>query len=94
MLSSSHRLLRFDSPLLPDAAGCSLSLVQYIDDLQQLDSALCYLSYTWLLAKYEMTLEDMEEGHGLEKKGYDKITICAERAQQSRLGCFLVDTWN
>jgi hypothetical protein len=77
------RLIRIN----PDG---SLSLVQYIDNKPIPPYGI--LSHTWLLAEDEVTFKDMHEGHGMEKKGYAKITFCAERAHQDGLRYFWIDT--
>jgi hypothetical protein len=77
------RLIR----IAPDG---SLSLVEYIDNKPIPPYGI--LSHTWLLAKDEVTFEDMTEARGLEKKGYTKITFCAGQAQRDGLKFFWVDT--
>lgn len=68
----------------------SVSLVEYIDNKPIPPYAI--LSHTWLLAKDEVTFKDMKKGRGFEKKGYAKITFCAEQAQRDGLKFFWVDT--
>lgn len=77
------RLIRIN----PDG---SLSLVHYIDNKPIPPYGI--LSHTWLLASDEVTFKDMTKGRGVEKKGYAKISFCAERAQQDRLSYFWIDT--
>lgn len=77
------RLIRIE----PDG---SLSLVQYIDNKPIPPYGI--LSHTWLLTQDEVTFKDMQEGRGLEKKGYAKITFCAEQARHDGLKFFWVDT--
>jgi hypothetical protein len=67
-----------------------LSLVEYIDNKPIPPYGI--LSHTWLLAKDEVTFKDMQEHCGSEKKGYAKITFCAEQAQRNGLKFFWVDT--
>lgn len=67
-----------------------LSLVQSIDNKPIRPYGI--LSHTWLLAEDEVTFKDMEQGHGMEKKGFAKIKFCAERAKRDGLEYFWVDT--
>jgi hypothetical protein len=77
------RLIRIE----PDG---SLSLIEYIDNKPIPPYGI--LSHTWLLARDEVTFKDMLESRGMEKKGYAKITFCAEQAQRDGLKFFWVDT--
>jgi hypothetical protein len=77
------RLIRIE----PDG---SLSLIEYIDNKPITPYGI--LSHTWLLAGDEVTFKDMLESRGMEKKGYAKITFCAEQAQRDGLKFFWVDT--
>jgi NACHT domain/Heterokaryon incompatibility protein (HET) len=50
------------------------------------------LSHTWGHKSQEMTFEDMTEGKGRDKSGYEKIKFCGERAAKDRLKYFWVDS--
>jgi len=50
------------------------------------------LSHTWGLDSEEVTFEDIANGTGDKKLGYDKIRFCAEQASQDGLQHFWVDT--
>jgi hypothetical protein len=48
------------------------------------------LSHTW--EAEEVTFEDLQNGTGTKKAGYDKIRFCGEQARRDRLQYFWVDT--
>ncbi|KAH8726133.1 heterokaryon incompatibility protein-domain-containing protein, partial [Phaeosphaeriaceae sp. PMI808] len=50
------------------------------------------LSHTWGPDSEEVTFEDMTNGTGKQKFGYDKIRFCGEQAEQNGLQYFWVDT--
>lgn len=50
------------------------------------------LSHTWGEDSDEVTFEDILEGSGRDKAGYDKIKFCAEQAARDGLQYFWVDT--
>jgi hypothetical protein len=62
------------------------SLTQFFDDIPP----YAILSHTWGLE--EVTFNDMMEGDGKSKAGFDKIRFCGERARCDGLQYFWVDT--
>jgi hypothetical protein len=50
------------------------------------------LSHTWGEDRDEVTFDDMAEGTGRDKPGYDKIGFCEEQARQNGLQYFWIDT--
>ena len=50
------------------------------------------LSHTWGADTTEVTFEDLRNGTGKEKPGYEKIRFCGEQAGQDDLEYFWVDT--
>jgi hypothetical protein len=50
------------------------------------------LSHTWGADIEEVTLEDLMNGTGKDKTGYDKILFCGEQARRDDLQYFWVDT--
>jgi hypothetical protein len=50
------------------------------------------LSHTWFADEEEPTFQDLTNGTGKEKLGYEKIRFCGERARQDGLQYFWVDT--
>jgi hypothetical protein len=54
----------------------------------------CYaiLSHTWGADGDETTFQDLENGSGKDKAGYNKIRFCGERAKKDGLQYFWVDT--
>ncbi|KAF2802820.1 HET-domain-containing protein [Mytilinidion resinicola] len=50
------------------------------------------LSHTWLEDTQEPTFEDLTNGTGREKLGYEKIQFCGGQAKQDNLQYFWVDT--
>ena len=50
------------------------------------------LSHTWGADDEEVTFEDMTNGTGKDKPGYEKIRFCGEQARQDGLQYFWVDT--
>ncbi|KAE9380871.1 HET-domain-containing protein, partial [Stipitochalara longipes BDJ] len=54
--------------------------------------AYAILSHTWGDDDQEVTYEDLVEGLGKSKAGYQKIRFCGEQAARDSLGYFWVDT--
>jgi hypothetical protein len=50
------------------------------------------LSHTWGTDTEEVTFEDLVNGTGKDKPGYEKIRFCGEQARQDNLQYFWVDT--
>lgn len=50
------------------------------------------LSHTWGAKKKEVTFQDLENGTGKNKAGYEKIRFCGEQAREDKLQYFWVDT--
>jgi len=50
------------------------------------------LSHTWGADTTEVTFEDLRNGTGKDKPGYEKIRFCGEQARQDNLEYFWVDT--
>ena len=50
------------------------------------------LSHTWGDESQEVTFEDMVNGSGWHKAGYEKIRFCGEQARRDGLKYFWVDT--
>ncbi|KAF2673424.1 HET-domain-containing protein, partial [Microthyrium microscopicum] len=50
------------------------------------------LSHTWGRTEDEVTFDDIINGTGQEKPGYDKIRFCREQAKQDSLQLFWIDT--
>ena len=50
------------------------------------------LSHTWGVDEDEVTFQDLENGSGKGKAGYDKILLCGEQARNDGLQYFWVDT--
>ncbi|KAF2185911.1 HET-domain-containing protein [Zopfia rhizophila CBS 207.26] len=50
------------------------------------------LSHTWGADTEEVTFEDLTNGTGKDKPGYEKIRFCAEQARQDDLQYFWIDT--
>ncbi|KAF2675962.1 HET-domain-containing protein, partial [Lentithecium fluviatile CBS 122367] len=50
------------------------------------------LSHTWGADTEEVTFEDLTNGTGRDKPGYDKIQFCGERAKLDNLQYFWIDT--
>jgi hypothetical protein len=50
------------------------------------------LSHTWGLDKDEVTFEDITNGTGGDKPGYEKIRFCGEQAKKDSLLYFWIDT--
>jgi hypothetical protein len=63
-------------------------------DLVGDDPIPCYaiLSHTWGLDTEEVTFEDVINGKGKDKPGYEKIQFCGEQARQDDLQYFWIDT--
>jgi hypothetical protein len=66
--------------------GGEFSLTQFFDDIPP----YAILSHTWGLE--EVTFEDMMEGNGTSKAGFDKIRFCGEQARRDGWQYFWVDT--
>ncbi|KAF2726479.1 HET-domain-containing protein, partial [Polyplosphaeria fusca] len=50
------------------------------------------LSHTWGVDSDEVTFNDLTNGTGTDKTGYEKIRFCAEQAKQDGLDHFWIDT--
>ena len=50
------------------------------------------ISHTWGLDTEEITFEDVTNGTGKDKAGYEKIRFCGEQARQDGLQYFWIDT--
>jgi hypothetical protein len=50
------------------------------------------LSHTWGADSNEVTFNDLTNGTGTDKSGYEKIRFCAEQAKQDGLDHFWIDT--
>ncbi|KAF2726669.1 HET-domain-containing protein [Polyplosphaeria fusca] len=50
------------------------------------------LSHTWGADSVEVTFNDLTNGTGTDKPGYEKIRFCAEQAKQDGLDHFWIDT--
>ena len=50
------------------------------------------LSHTWGADAEEVTFEDLTNGTGKDKPGYEKVQFCGEQARQDNLQHFWVDT--
>ena len=50
------------------------------------------LSHTWGPDTAEVTFEDMTNGTGENKPGYEKIRFCGEQARQNGFEYFRIDT--
>src|ERR1051326_351949 len=50
------------------------------------------LSHTWGRESEEVTYEDLRNGTGAQKAGYDKIKFCAEQSDRDGLRYFWIDT--
>ena len=50
------------------------------------------LSHRWGPDKSEVTFEDMRDGAGLDKPGYEKLRFCSERSSKDGLRYFWIDT--
>ncbi|KAF2264637.1 WD40 repeat-like protein [Lojkania enalia] len=50
------------------------------------------LSHTWGAELDEVTFDDLTNGTGTDKPGYEKIRFCAEQARQDGLDYFWIDT--
>jgi hypothetical protein len=62
----------------------------FVDDYKIPASAI--LSHTWGADTEEVTFEDLMNGTGKVKTGYNKIRFCGEQARRDRLQYFWVDT--
>ena len=54
--------------------------------------AYAILSHTWLAQEEEPTFNDLTNGIGKNKLGYDKLRFCEEQARQDGLQYIWVDT--
>ncbi|KAH8728040.1 heterokaryon incompatibility protein-domain-containing protein [Phaeosphaeriaceae sp. PMI808] len=50
------------------------------------------LSHTWGAAQDEVTFEDIMDGKGKDKLGYEKLTFCAQQAAKDNLEFFWIDS--
>src|SRR5436190_2025421 len=75
--------------LLERNNSSQFSLTQdFGDDIPQ----YAILSHTWGADTDEVTFEDMTNGTGKNKPGYEKIRFCGEQARQDGLQYFWIDT--
>lgn len=67
--------------------------IQLTRNLESHDKVPAYaiLSHTWL-PDQEVTFDELTNGTGHDKAGYDKIRFCAQQAQRDGLRYFWVDT--
>jgi hypothetical protein len=63
----------------------------YLDDKATIPP-YAILSHTWGADNAEVTFEDLGNGSGKTKLGYNKIQLCAKQAEQDGLQYFWVDT--
>jgi len=70
--------------------GVSMTSQLLDEDIAQHRYAI--LSHTWGKDSDEVTFEDILEGSGRDKAGYDKIKFCGEQAARDGLQYFWVDT--
>jgi len=70
--------------------GVSMTSQLLDEDIAQHRYAI--LSHTWGKDSDEVTFEDILEGSGRDKAGYDKIKFCGEQAARDGLHYFWVDT--
>jgi hypothetical protein len=76
------RLLQIDN-------NGNLSLIEFFEpDIPK----YAILSHTWGKDEEEVTFDDIVNGIGEDKKGYEKIRFCQEQARQDRLQYFWIDT--
>ncbi|OQV09550.1 hypothetical protein CLAIMM_13658, partial [Cladophialophora immunda] len=76
------RLLKFDG-------DGQLSLTKdLIDDIPH----YAILSHTWGADDEEVTFNDLKDGSGKRKAGYEKIRFCGDQARKDKLEYFWVDT--
>jgi hypothetical protein len=75
------RLLEFNTDSEP-------SLTTFFAD--KIPQKYAILSHTW--EEEEVTFEDLRDGTGVEKAGYEKIRFCGEQARRDGLEYFWVDT--
>lgn len=67
------------------------SLTKYLSG-EDIIPPYAILSHTWGADLDEVTFEDMTNGTGKDKAGYEKIRFCGEQARQDGLQYFWVDT--
>jgi hypothetical protein len=77
--------------LLQCSSNGEFSLTDDYSDEDELPS-YAILSHTWGAGGDEVTFEDLADGTGKAKPGYEKIRFCAEQAQYDGLQHFWVDT--
>ena len=65
-----------------------LSLTTFFAD--KIPQKYAILSHTW--EAEEVTFEDLQNGTGMKKAGYQKIRFCGEQARRDGLQYFWVDT--
>jgi len=75
--------------LLERVGPCEFRLTR---DLINNNHPYAILSHTWGEDDAEVTLEDLLQGTGKDKKGYEKIQLCGEQAARDGLRHFWVDT--
>ncbi|KAJ8133537.1 hypothetical protein O1611_g93 [Lasiodiplodia mahajangana] len=68
----------------------STGAIRLTEDLHSNIPQYAILSHRW--GPDEVTFQDLSEGTGLSKNGYDKIRFCGEQAQRDGLTHFWVDT--
>jgi hypothetical protein len=73
----------YDMRLLQRSDDGTFSLVEYYRDI---------LSHRWYEASEEVNLADIMDGTGRDKRGYSKLTFCANCAAEDSLNYFWVDT--
>jgi hypothetical protein len=73
---------------------CDAGELSLTEDLRGEDTVPPYaiLSHTWGADLDEVTFEDMTDGTGRGKAGYEKIRFCGEQARQDNMQYFWVDT--
>ncbi|KAF1835551.1 HET-domain-containing protein [Decorospora gaudefroyi] len=64
----------------------------FTDDLHDTVPAYAILSHTWGKDEEEVIFQDIENGSGRHKEGYEKIKFCGEQAARDGLQHFWVDT--
>jgi Heterokaryon incompatibility protein (HET) len=75
--------------LLQRSKTGEFGLTEVSDDLTP---PYAILSHTWGLDTEEVTFEDITNGTGDDKPGYEKIRFCGEQARQDGLQYFWADT--
>ncbi|KAI9777314.1 MAG: hypothetical protein M1839_008922 [Geoglossum umbratile] len=77
-------------PLLRSNTGEFSPTKNFVDDNEIPPYAI--LSHTWGADAEEVTFEDLTNGIGKDKPGYEKIQFCGEQARQDGLQYFWIDT--